>query len=146
MMVDAVIREWERLLAARHIPLGEIRTLVAIFYADDGLIASRAPKTLQKAVDLLTGLFDRVGLQTNATKTKAMNFVPGKIRIALMEAAYRARMDEDFRGKGRSCKVEWGECGKLLAVRLLAGHLAKQHDVYQSFVLEEEGDASPSSP
>ena len=45
-MVNAIIREWERLLAIRRIPLGEIRTLIAIFYAKDGLIASRNPKTL----------------------------------------------------------------------------------------------------
>ena len=59
-MVDAIIRGWERLLIVRRIPLGEIRTLIAIFHADDGLIASRNPKTLQSAVDLLTGLFNRV--------------------------------------------------------------------------------------
>ena len=45
-MVNAIIREWERLLAIRRIPLGEIRTLVAIFYADDGLVVSHNPKTL----------------------------------------------------------------------------------------------------
>ena len=39
------ILEWERLLAIRCILLREIRTLIAIFYADGGLIASRNPKT-----------------------------------------------------------------------------------------------------
>ena len=102
-MVDAVICEWEGLLIIRHIPLGEIRTLVAIFYAEDGLIAARNPKTRQTAVNLMAGLFDRVGLQTNTTKTKVMTFVPGKIRTSL-DTVYRARMDEDFRGedKGRT--------------------------------------------
>ena len=84
-MADAIIRDWERLIIIRCIPLGEIRTLIAVFYADDGLIASRNPKTLQTAVDLLTGLFDRVGLQTNTTKTEVMVFVPGKIRIFLSD-------------------------------------------------------------
>ena len=46
LMVDAVIREWERLLIICHILLDKIRTLIAIFYADDGLIAAHNPKTL----------------------------------------------------------------------------------------------------
>ena len=79
--------KWERLFAIRRIPLGEMCTLMTIFYADDGLIASRNPKTTQTAVDLLTGLFDRVGLQTNTTKTEIMVFVPGKIRTFLLETA-----------------------------------------------------------
>ena len=145
LMVDAIIREWERLLIIRRIPLGEIRTLIAIFYADDGLIAARDPKTLQTAVDLLTGLFDRVGLQTNTTKTEVMVFVPGKIRTFLSESAYRARMDETYRGEGKGRKVECSECGRMLAVGSMAGHLAKQHDNYQSFAMAES-DGTPSPP
>ena len=129
-MVDAVIRERERLLNIRHVPFREIRTLVAMFCVDDELIASHDPRTLQTAVDLLTSLFDRVGLQTNTTKTEVMTFVPGKIRTSLSDTAYRERMDEDFCGKGKGRKVEWGECDTLLAVGLLAGHMAKQHGIY----------------
>ena len=40
-MVDAILREWERQLILEGIPLGQVRVLVAIFYADDGLIAAR---------------------------------------------------------------------------------------------------------
>ena len=72
-----------------------------------------------------------------------MVFKPGKIRTFLSESAYRARMGEDFRGEGTGRKVECSECGKELAVGSLAGHLAKQHSIYQSFVLEEERDGSP---
>ena len=39
--------------------------------------------------------------------------------------------------------MECGKCGTLLAVGLLAGHMIKQHDIYQSFVLEEDRDGSP---
>ena len=45
----------------------EVRLLLACFYADNGLIALRDPNFLQQAFDLLPGLFDRVGLQTNKT-------------------------------------------------------------------------------
>ena len=79
LMVDAVIREWERLLLLKGTPLGQVRVLVSIFYADDGLIASQHQEDLQTAVDLLTGLFDYVGLQTNTKKTEVMAFLPRKI-------------------------------------------------------------------
>ena len=52
-------------------------------------------------MNLLTGLFDRAGLQTNTTKTNVMMFVPGKIWSFLSDTAYRARMDEDFRMRVR---------------------------------------------
>ena len=81
-------------------------------------------------MDLLTGLFDRVGLETNTTKTKVMTFVPGKIRTSLSERAYRARIGEGFRGEGKGQKVECSECGTMLSIWSLAGHLAKQHDIY----------------
>ena len=129
-MVDAVICEWEHLLAIRRIPLREIRTRIAIFYSNDGLIASRNPETLQKAIDLLTGLFDRVGLQTNIRKTEVIIFMPGNIWIFLTDMAYRPRMAKDFRGEGKRRKVDCSECCKKLVVGSLAGHLAKKHDVY----------------
>ena len=57
----------------------DIRNLVTCFYADDRLVAARGADTLQKAFDILTGLFDRVGLRTNTTKTKVMLCVVGRI-------------------------------------------------------------------
>ena len=49
LVVDAVIREWERLLAIHHNPLDKICTLlVAIFYAVGGIIAARNLKTLHR--------------------------------------------------------------------------------------------------
>ena len=64
---------------ARGLGLDNVRRLFACFYADDGLLAARDPEHLQLAFDLLTGLFDRVGLKTTAAKTKAMTFLPGRI-------------------------------------------------------------------
>ena len=54
----------------------------------------------------------------------------------LLDTAYRARMDKNFRGEGKGCKVECGECDTPLGVGLLAGHMAKQHHIYQLFVLD----------
>jgi hypothetical protein len=52
---------------------------LALFYADDGLAAARDPEWLQEAMNVLIGLFEQVGLQTNVTKTKAMTCTPGHI-------------------------------------------------------------------
>ena len=42
--------------------------------------------------------------------------------------------------------MECGECGKELAVVSFAGHMAKQHDIYQSFAMEVEGGGTPPPP
>ena len=44
----------------------------ALFYADDGMVAYTDPGWLQLVFDMLTGLFDRVGLHTNVRKTMGM--------------------------------------------------------------------------
>ena len=41
-----------------------------------GLVASTQPESLQRAFDVLTGLFDRVGLRTNTNKTVSMACQP----------------------------------------------------------------------
>ena len=43
----------------------EGRHQVALFYADDGMVASSDPQWLQGAFNAPVGLFDRVGMQTN---------------------------------------------------------------------------------
>ena len=45
-----------------------IQDLLALFYADDGLVVSPYITLLQGALDALTGLFDYVGLQANEGK------------------------------------------------------------------------------
>jgi hypothetical protein len=49
-------------------------------YADDGVISSTDNFCLQSSVDHLVGLFARVGLDSNTTKTKAMVASPGPKR------------------------------------------------------------------
>jgi len=81
-MVDAIVREWLRQVlgeeAAKSGISEEVRGFLAAFYADDGLVQSRCPDQLQSSFDILIALFDRVGLRTNTTKTKAMVCIPGK--------------------------------------------------------------------
>ena len=44
----------------------------ALFYADDGMVASSDPRWIQGAFSTLFGLFGRVDLKTNAGKTVSM--------------------------------------------------------------------------
>ena len=93
LMVNAIVREWGRVLHEDHgMGLEDVWRLMTCFCADDGLIVARNPEDLQIVFDVLTGLFDRVGLRTNTTKTEAMVFLPGKIRTPLTAEAYEARM------------------------------------------------------
>ena len=83
MMVDAVVREWLRILGEELDMEGEeldltIEALFAIFYVDDVYIAARDPIFLQQAIDILVTIFKRVGLETNTKKTQAMTCTPGK--------------------------------------------------------------------
>ena len=91
-MVDAVVREWLRDTFGEEIAdsglLREIRSFLAAFYADDGLIQGRDPVQLQASFDVLIELFERVGLRTNTTKTQVMVCVPGKIRTQLGADVY----------------------------------------------------------
>ena len=79
------IREW------LHRTLGEdavcdgigdcVAEILVAFYVDDGLIASRDPVWLQESFDILVGLFERIGLFTNAAKTKVIAFLEGYERV-----------------------------------------------------------------
>ena len=49
-----------------------IQDLVAYFYANDGFVALTQPERLHRAFEVLTGLFDWVGLRKNTQKTGSM--------------------------------------------------------------------------
>ena len=68
----------------------------------------------------MTALFDRVGLATNTTKTKAMAFLLGRIGQDLLDEAYLARINPEARAVAVARKVR---C-KLYQVELAAGSLA----------------------
>ena len=66
----------------------EIRNFLVVFYAEDDVITLRDPAQLQRAMDMLIGIFERVGLQTNIQKTKAMVCVSGQIRMCQSVAVF----------------------------------------------------------
>ncbi len=149
ILVDAVAREWKRLMREtldfgdageeqKEAMLGE---LFAIFYVDDGYIASRDPEFLQKALDMLVEIFRRTGLKTNTKKTQAMVCTPGKIRVQLSRTSYR-RMREGKGGiegdKWEKRSVVCQQCGKAMQNKNLRQHLAGVHDIYNCKSVVEE--------
>lgn len=153
VMVDAVVREWLRIVLGDEYTMPEMeidgvaRLFTALFYADDGYIASSDEETLQRSVDVLTGLFDRVGLKTNVDKTKVMTCVDARIRVRQSEESYiRSRAGYVSERDWSRRRVECDKCGKELSAASLNGHLAEVHGVFRSrvlgreFVLEDDRD------
>jgi hypothetical protein len=76
VMVDAMVRECLQILREESELEGEeldamIDALFVIVYADNAyILAARDPVSLQWAIDGLVSTFERVGPETNITKTK----------------------------------------------------------------------------
>ena len=68
-----------------------MRAQCIAFFVDDGLVAVRCPEWLQSSFNTLITLFERIGLRTNAEKTKVMTCLPGKIRVAQTEEEYASQ-------------------------------------------------------
>ena len=81
IVVDVVIRRWLEKVsdeAAGTSGFGSgITGRAAFFYADDGLVASTNRAWLQYAFEVLTELFERMGLKCNIKKTVVMICHPG---------------------------------------------------------------------
>ena len=96
-MLDAIVREWLRWTSRNgSMTAGvgeEIRHFLAAFYANNGLFQWRDPVRLHASLDTLVALFGRVGLRTNASKTKTMVCIPGRIRTCQSQATYTERME-----------------------------------------------------
>ncbi len=114
-------------------------TFFAIFYVDDAYLASHDPDFLQRALDVIVGLFACIGLKTNAQKTQTMICTPGRIHIQLPEDSY-ARMcgGMTLAGEWDSRMVVCCQCNASVKASSLRRHLAEQHDTYQAVVVPED--------
>ena len=76
VVVDVVVCHWVTMALDEADNKGERgdegRHQVALFYTDDGMVASSNPRWLQWAFDALVGLFEWVGLRTNCGNTFSM--------------------------------------------------------------------------
>lgn len=156
VMVDAVVRQWLRIVLGDEYTMPEVeidevvQLFTALFYADDGYIASSDAETLQRSVDVLTGLFDRVGLKTNVDKTKVMTCIDARIRVRQSVESYtRSRAGYVSEREWSRRRVECEKCGKELNAKSMNRHLEEVHGVFRSrvldreFVLDEHDDRDP---
>ncbi len=89
-----------------------VRTFLALFYADNGYLASRDPDLLQESINTMVNLSERVGLLCNTTKTQAMVCILGKIRVQPSTALYHRRYGGFQSAAGwAKCCVECDVCG-----------------------------------
>ena len=133
VVVDAVVRHWVAVMGEGAEERGERgqegRHKNDLLYMDDGMVVLSDPRWLQGSCITLVGLFDRVGLLTNAGKIVDMVFRPCQAAGSQLEAAYGRRMTEEGpsyleRQKGR---VQCGECGEEMTAGSMAGHMNTQH-------------------
>jgi len=112
---------------------------MAIFYADNALLASRDPILLQRALDVTVGLFERVGLRTNTFKTKVMTCVPGRISTRHSNWVYNnSRVGLVSPQDQKRRQVTCDTCDKPMAAASLKDHMATHHGIYQSKVINRE--------
>jgi hypothetical protein len=141
--VDCVVREWLRQVLGENVAQDGVGDLVRdhciAFFVDNGLVAARCPEWLQSSFDVLINLFERIGLRTNAKKTKVMTCLPGKIRVAKTEEEYASQQTGLGTAATKRRRVACEVCGASLAAESLRSHLETQHDIFRSFVLNASG-------
>ena len=116
IIVDAVLRAWK---------IGTFKNTKALFYADDRLLEHTNAEDLQEDLNKIIGLFERVGLRTNETKTKYMIFRGPAPPKAICPIAYK-RMTKGV-GKTylerRKTRVNCAICGKGMQNGSLQRHM-----------------------
>ena len=92
VVINVVIQHWVNVLMPKESGTGDlgltIIDLETYFYANDGLMASTQPERLHRVFDVLTGLFNHIGLHKNTAKTVGMVFHPYHSPGGMLEEAY----------------------------------------------------------
>jgi hypothetical protein len=139
--VNAVVREWLQQMLGHNVAQDgmeeAVRNYVVAFFVDDGLVAVRCLEWLQSSFTILVTLFKCIGLWTNAAKTKVITCLPGRIQVARMEEEYTAQQARDAT-MTKCQRVVCNVCDASLATESLQSRLETQHDMYRSFVLNQD--------
>lgn len=127
MKVDIVVRHWMYMTvedeSVIHNGLGHVvMWILGVFYLDDGLLGFHDPEWLQGVLNVLIGLFRRIGLMENLTKSKMMTCQSGAIRLVMSEEV----VGRISTGKGDTYRENLRRCLPCLycGVKLTAGSMA----------------------
>jgi hypothetical protein len=142
IIVDVVVHEWMRLMRET---IGDaegklvkcIVGLFAVFYIDDGYIASCNAEFLQEALNILIKTLKHVGLAMNMKKTQAMICTPGRIWVQLPTDSYKCMRKGVAAGEEPQRAMVRHVCNKPLQARSLRLHLSSAHDIHQQVVVAE---------
>ncbi len=94
---------------------------------------------MQDSFDVLIGLFERIGLFTNAAKTKVMTCIPGRIQEGYTEEEYADYKSQTVTAaRKKRCCVNCEICGTSLVAGSYQSHLESQYDVFNSMVLQRD--------
>ena len=147
VVVDCVVRHWCQLVFPENTRVAEnglgydVRGHTVLFYADDALLASRDANWLQTSFTTICDLFERVGLQTNASKTKVMIAVPRRLMGRELDSVHKRRIQGgDSHRERQRRRVECSECGLSLSAGSLTAHMRTRHGIYTT---GERQDAEP---
>ena len=135
-----MVRHWVTLAVEEAEKRGERgkegRHQAALFYADDGMVASSDPRWLQWAFNALVGLFERVGLHTNVGKTVSMKCRPCPAAGNQSEVVYGRKITGEgpmYRERQKE-RVECGDCEK----GMTAGSLEADHMIQHGKAKEDK--------
>jgi hypothetical protein len=133
--VNAIVREWLYQMLDEDIArdgIGDrVAKILVAFYIDDGRIASQDPVWLQESFNILIGLFERIGLFTNVSKTKVMICIPGRIRKAYTEEQYaKYKSPTGAAANNKRHQINCEICGTSLAAGSYQSHLESQYHVF----------------
>jgi hypothetical protein len=142
IVVNVVVNEWMRLMCETIDNVEGnlakcIEGLFAIFYVNNGYIASCDVKFLQETLDILVKIFKHVGLATNTKKTQAMVCMLGRIRVKLPTDSYTRMCKWVSAGEESRRAVVCHVCNKSLKARSLHLHLSSAHNIHQQVVVAE---------
>jgi hypothetical protein len=102
----------------------QVAEILVVFYVNDRLLASQDSVWLQELFYILIGLFEQIGLFTNAAKTKVMVCIPGWIRKAYTEVQYaKYKSQTGTAAKNKRCRVNSEVCGASLTAASYQCHL-----------------------
>ena len=140
--VECVVREWLRQVLGEDVAQDGVVELVhdqcIAFFVDSGLVAARCPELLQSSLNTLITLLERIGLRTNSDKTKVMTCLPGKIRVARMEAEYASQQTGLGPSRAKRQHIDCKVYGASLAAEPIRSHLETQHDIFWLFVFNRD--------
>jgi hypothetical protein len=123
-VVYAVLQEWDARVSAEH-----LTGLAVFFYADDGRIDGDDNSNVQEGLNIITELFQQMGLQINLKKTKAMIHFGHSTSHHMSSTAYAHHYDKSLPMHWEQLlqKTTCPKCNVSMNRKYLTIHMHEEH-------------------